>query len=615
MKKVNKRSKKDNATKTKLQAVGAETFGDKTKRFLKRNYIYIIMGLLVVARIGLGYAMGGWYGISETYDDVAMMQGLSLKRLIEPTNLALIKDLSFSLFLGFGAISGLPYTVVLSGFWALTALVAWLLTGKVTKNKWVRLFVFAYVLFLPIAFTSWGGLRIYRNAIIAPCIILTFCLALILVINLVRQEKMKKTIWTAVFTGISFAFTYFLKEDGLWLKACMLVILLVCLGIIGYRLFKKKVKGKFEIKKAVSWALVCLIPFAVLFVWDNVYKGVNYAFFGVYEVNTRTEGELGKFVENIYKIDSPNRSEVVWAPYDAIEKAFEVSPTLAAHPELLDEIMNTGWNEGGIKENPIKYDFLGWVMRSELADASLWTSEKDVNDMFKQVNIELEQAFKDGVLKKAEGRLQLLASTGGYSLEEIMNSNLLEQVRMSFEDANWFLNYTIGFGDTELAYGTKGLEWDYTKVNKVLHMDGDINVTEGREVPVAVVNVIMVVYRVVNTGLLIVTIVLPIWLIIKLFRTKERKQYVRDDGMAICCATVGLAFLGVTLVYSFATAWFFIMPLDEAAYFTDGFVFYRVGVPGLLTMAYLPMAVGCSIISVWQKKKVQKNTSVRLKKN
>ena len=179
MKTVNKKTKKTSTTKTKSQAVGLEAFGAIVKQFLKHNYIYIIMILLVVARIGLGYAMGGWYGISETYDDVAMMQGLSLKRLIEPTNLALIKDLSFSLFLGFSAISGLPYTVVLSGFWVLTAFTAWLLTGKVTKNKWVRLFVFAYVLFLPIAFTSWGGLRIYRNAIIAPCIILTFCFTLI----------------------------------------------------------------------------------------------------------------------------------------------------------------------------------------------------------------------------------------------------------------------------------------------------------------------------------------------------------------------------------------------------------------------------------------------------
>ena len=178
-------------------------------QFLKNNYIYIIMIVLVVARIALGYGLGGWYGMSEKYDDVAMMQGLSLKRLTNPTELALIKDLGFSAFLGFSAITNLPYTVVMSGFWALAAFVAWLLTKKITKNKWVQLLIFAYVLFLPIAFTSWGGLRIYRNALIAPSIILTFGLALILLVNLIRREKIKKTIWTAIFTGVAFTFTFF----------------------------------------------------------------------------------------------------------------------------------------------------------------------------------------------------------------------------------------------------------------------------------------------------------------------------------------------------------------------------------------------------------------------
>lgn len=607
MRKENKLQSKSTKNKKKLKTSSRTNsksgFGIILKEFLKNNYIYIIMIVLVILRIALGYGMGAWYGISETYDDVAMMQGLSLKRLIEPTNLALIKDLSFSLFLGFSAITNLPYTVVLSAFWALTAFVVWLLVRKVTDKKWVQLLAFFYVLFLPIAFSSWGGLRVYRNAIIAPSVILTFSLALMVLLALVRGEKNKKTVWTAIFAGISFAFTYFLKEDGLWLKACMLVLLLVCLTIIGYRLFKKRAKGRFEVKKAISWLIICLIPFGVLFLWDNVYRGVNYAFFGVYEINTRTEGELGEFVENIYKIDSPNRSEEVWAPYDAIEKAFEASPTLASHPKLLDEIMNTGWNEGGIKVNPIKYDFLGWVMRSELADAGLWTSEKDVNEMFKRVNDELNEAFKNGSLKKAEGRIQLLASTGGYTWDEIMRSNLLEQVRMSFEDANWYNNYLIGFGDVELAYGTKGLEWDYSKANRVLHMDGDVNVIGDRNFAINTVYIIMWAYRILNTIFLCLLVVLPVWQLVMLIRAKDKKKYIRDNATVISLIIMGLMFLGVTLVYSFATAWFFIAPLEGAAYYTRTFVFYRVGVPALLTMAYMPILIAFSMVVRKLKKK------------
>ena len=564
-------------------------FKKKLVEFLKHNYIYIIMIILVLVRIGLGYAMGAWYGMSETYDDVAMMHGLSLKRLVEPTNLALIKDLSFSLFLGFGAITNLPYTVVLSGFWALTAFVVWLLVRKVTNKKWVQFFAFSYVLFLPIAFTSWGGLRIYRNAIIAPCIILTFSLALMLLVNLIRQEKIKKTIWLAIFTGASFAFTYFLKEDGLWLKACMLLMLIAYISIIGYRLFRKKARGRFQIKKAIVWLAICLIPFAVLFVWDNVYRGINYAFFGVYEINTRTEGELGKFVEKIYKIDSPNRSEVVWAPYDAIEKAFEVSPTLSAQPKLLDEILNTGWNEGGIKENPIKYDFLGWVMRSELMDVGLWTSEKDVNDMFRQVNKELDEAFSNGTLKKAEGRFQLLSSVGGYTWDEIQKSNLVEQTMVSFADTLWYGNYQnqIGFDDGDVFYGTKGKEWDYGKVNKVLHMSGDVNVTTGEKRQVAKVagEAVIWVYRIVNTVVVTVGAVFVVYQVIVFFKNwKGRKKYIKENKVMLSSLIVSIIFFGITTAYNFATAWFFIAAANSDVW-SKTFVFYRVGIPALFTIS------------------------------
>lgn len=571
--------------------------------WLKHNYIYIIMVALVGLRVLLGYGLGGWFGVSEVYDDVAMMKGLDIRRITSPDHLALIKDLSYSLFLGFNAIINLPYTVTLALFWALTALVVWLLVRKVSKNKWVQLFAFTYVLFLPIAFTPWGGLRIYRNAVIAPSIILTFSLLLMLLVDLFRDKKSKKTIWMALFAGISFAYTYYLKEDGIWMMACLAVIILVCVIAIVKKFLRK------DKKKAFAWSLICLIPFGVWFVWTNVYKGFDYAVYGVYETNTRTKGELGKFVENIYKIDSPNRTAIVWAPYDAIQKAFEVSPTLKAQSKLLDEIMNTGWNKGGIIKNPIKYDFLGWVLRSELVDAGLWTSEKAVSDMFKQVNNELSDAFKDGTLKKAEGRIQLLASTGGYTIEEVLKSNIFEQMYESFLDTFWLKRYGVGFGTKEIEYGTKLLTEEilinnYSKANKVLHMNNNLNVIEGRDIAKGAAEVVCVIYRIVNTGVLVVFVVFTFGEIVIIIRKRKTlKSYCGKATVEISCFVVSVMFLGVALAYSFATAWFFIGEPHDMGAEPTVFVFYRVGVPALYALAVLPAIVGISQWNLMSKKK------------
>lgn len=567
----------------------------KVSCFLKHNYIYIIMIVLVIARILLGYGLGGWFGLSETYDDVAMIQGLNPKRFIYPNHLTLIKDLSFSVFLGASAVTGLPYTIVLSMYWALTAFVVWILVKKVCKNKWVQLGAFAYVLFLPIAFTSWGGLRIYRNAIIAPSIILTFSLLLIGLINLVREEKLKKSAWIAVLAGLVFAFSYYLKEDGIWMMACLAVLLIIEVAIILVKRHNKK--KEWQPKRIVQWVAVCFIPYLVWFGWTNIYKGVNHAFFGVYETNTRTQGELGRFVEEIYKIDSPNRNWYCWAPLDAIEAAFEASPTLGAHPKLLEEIKTTGFQPGGIEENPIGRDFLTWIMRSELVDSGLWTSEEDVNNLFAQVNAELDEAFENGTLKEAEGRIQLLASTGGYTWEEIRNSDILLQIWYSLEDSIWFTRYTdIGFTDGDVAYGTqRGLD-DATKVNRVLHMTDDVNVVNKPERKIAQVMAKLVLwgYRAINSCLVIVTLGVYVYAIVGVVKNRKRiEKYLKKNCIILTCAITSVGFLGITILYSFATAWFFSLPLDSSAsYANDVFVFYRVGVPGLLTIVFLSAYAG-----------------------
>lgn len=587
MKKENKKTK---------NSTDKQKFSDSVKIFLKHNYIYIIMIVAVILRVLLGYMMGGWHEVNALYDDGALMRGLSLERLTAPDEWALIKHLGFSVFLGITAISKLPYTVMLSLFWALAALTIYFLVRKLTQNKWIQLFSFLYVLFLPIAFTSWGGLRIYRNAIIAPAIILTLGLAMMVIVNIVKAEKIKKSVWTAILAGLAFSFTYFLKEDGIWLKICMLVILLVCVIIIGWRFFKEKSKNKNVIKNTICWLVISIIPFLVLTVSDSMYRKFNYHFFGVHEINTRTEGELGKFVYNIYKIDSPNRTAQVWAPYDAIEAAFEASPTLGEHPELLEKIMTTEWRDGDIKKNPISRDFLTWIMRTELVDSGLWTNEEEVNEFFKKVNNELAEAFKNGALKKAGGRIQLLESTGGYTWDEIMSSDLLSQIWATILDSNWFLNYEIGFYDEEVEYGTKGKEWDYTSVNKVLHMENDVNVIGGKKREIANVTggIICVLYRIINTGLFVGLPVFMIGEIVRLVKNrKNMKKYIKDNGLVLSLALASFMLLGVTVAYSFATAWFFIEPAGTY-HGPDGFVFYTVGVPGLLTLTYIAAIVGIS---------------------
>ncbi|MCR5026525.1 MAG: hypothetical protein K6A34_03665, partial [Methanobrevibacter sp.] len=83
--------------------------------------------------------------------------------------MTLAKTMSYPLFLFLVNISGLSYKFCLSVFWIIASLVLTYGIQKfVCKNKLVLLFSFVFIIFLPIAFDSWGGTRIYRNSILVP---------------------------------------------------------------------------------------------------------------------------------------------------------------------------------------------------------------------------------------------------------------------------------------------------------------------------------------------------------------------------------------------------------------------------------------------------------------
>lgn len=186
--------------------------------------------------------------------------------------------------------------------------------------------------------------------------------------------------------------------------------------------------------------LVALLPFIIFQAGTIAYEELNGHYFGVKETNTRTEGELGEFVENVYRIESKSRTKYVWAPYDAIEKAFEASETLSQHPELKSSILSNEWfNKDGIQEQ-INGDFLGWVLRTSLAESGLWENEAQVQSLFEKANNEIEEAFSNGELGR-EQKYSLVSSAGPRSSEEI--ADLADDAMVAFTSPIFFPGYRM----------------------------------------------------------------------------------------------------------------------------------------------------------------------------
>ncbi|MBR0058120.1 MAG: hypothetical protein IJP99_02150 [Methanobrevibacter sp.] len=314
---------------------------------------------------------------------------------------SLSKTIGYSLFLKIVNVIGLPYGFVLSLIWILGGiLIVYAVYNYLTKNKIILALIYLFIIFLPCGMDLFISGRVYRNAAIAPFLIL-FLSSLFIFMNKVISDDISNRsllIWGIVL-GIIFTFNYYLKEDGIGI----LLLFLASIFLVLILKFVPLVKNKsFNIKKSYKIIVLCIVPLLIFVGCTFAYSEINYQNFGVHDINTRTEGELGEFYHNLLLIDDKNNSDVYWVTYSTIDKAWNASPTLKSRPDLFENWVHSGWAQGNLKENKLNGDTTAWSLRDALATSGLYTDEKSTSDFFHKVNAELDDAFKNGDLNKSD---------------------------------------------------------------------------------------------------------------------------------------------------------------------------------------------------------------------
>ncbi len=378
---------------------------------MDRMFILLIL-VFSFLRIYVGSNLGLWFFIGSIDDDLLLLNYSDLSNHFLNWNiLTLTKDISYSLFLFFVNISNIPYSFYLSLLWIVAGiLITYSIYKFLNKDKLLLLLVFLFIIFLPVAFDSSCGTRIYRNAIMAPLIIILLSVLLIFVLNsLSKVTNYTKLVFLSIVVGLIFSFNFYIKEDGI----LTLPLLLVCItSIILFHFYE--FRKKFDIK----YILIMLIPLLIFGASTISYKEVNNYYFGVDEINTRTDGEIGEFWNMLLKIDDPNKTTEIWVPVSTIEKAWNASPTLQSRPDLFENLIHSDWAGGDLNQNPLPGDLVALCLRDELKDVNLFNNEKQANDFFNQVNSELEDAFASGKLNKSD-RIFITSSATGKTLDEV----------------------------------------------------------------------------------------------------------------------------------------------------------------------------------------------------
>lgn len=559
----------------------------RAKEILKTPISYV-MAVLAVVRILVIHLLGVWFPAGQIWDDSLVMEYADLVgHFHNPNRSALLKTMGYPVFLKVVSVSKLPYTVWLGIIWVVAALFVYSLVKRLNAGKRGMAFGFyVYTLFLPQAFDYWSGTRLYRTGMIAPFVIVTIVLMVKVLLDIRGNDNngdicnRKRLTVDAILLGLCFSYTYYLKEDGMWLMACLLFEIVVALVIL-------IVKNKKQVKVTLCSFTIVLIPIFIWVVATLGYKAVNYKYFGVFDINTRTESEYGKFIEKVYAVESADRSLLVWAPYSAIDSVFAASETLREHPALLEAIHNSVWAEDLTVGHEIPGDHFAFALREEMYELGMYKSESEVKTFFKRVNEEIDAAFEAGVLHKDDKTIQLLASTGGYTWSEIRG--LFPLVKESFNGAVLLKEYNIGLGEVS-DWEIENLAATVSFAKMMTHIDylDDYSVVRERSDKVAsYLKPLLMVYKSIN-AILFLSLLLSVLFEIVIFfiKFKSIKTFSEIRCKIFLEALVAFVLLGVSVCYAFSISWF------SAFCYVDGINmtilnFYNIALPGLLTISYI----------------------------
>ena len=522
------------------------------KSNVKRSTFIIICFLTsaTILRFLISNWLGVWYYSHAGHDDVLMINySVFVNHFRFPNYRSLVKTIAYPIFLNVVHFSGLSLPIVITIVWLFAAITIVCLFKLFTNSKFFLAFTYLFVLFTPIAFELNVGTRIYRNAIMPPFYFILFGFILIVSFGSIKNALTLK--WSFILNlvlAMVFLFTYYINESGLWLLPCLFLGIIVSIIHTIYWYVKRSVKRKRTLIIAIFFLLIPLFTFKL---GTELYQRVNYRFFGVAEITTRTNGELGDFVNHIYRIYSPNRTSSIWAPYDAIEKAFEVSETLHFHPQLKEAIFHTDWFSGDIRTNPIKGDFLTWVLRSALNNTGMWTSEREVSDLFTSVNSDLREAFETGRLSR-DNRIQINSAAGGRTRYELWD--LRYSLTQSYRSFFLLDGYAPGgrmtndrrFRPSELTQFITNVSVAEDHPSAISIQRRTINFANG------IVLVLFGVYRIVNP-IIGVTAILGIGFTTFLLLRKKcnEKKYL---NLLILLTAIGLTLIGA--LYALAIGWF-----------------------------------------------------------
>ena len=370
-----------------------EKFKESRFNFMKCVFILFIM-IITIVRVWLAYETPLYFLPNAAYDDGLFVEHANSFILGEWLGnfecRTIAKIPGFSIYLACCYWLGVPYSLGLIFTFILSVGVTILALSPIIKNKFLLVLLYILLLYNPLMFDIQIAQRVYRGGVLVCFSLMTISSFIGLYVR--RFAGFKNVLVWTLLCCFSFTCFYIMKEDSVWL-------LPFCIGVILCFIVSLVKNAKFK----VQYVFPILLPFLSVVIAMNIISYANQNNYNIHATADRVDSNFRLVVEDLNMIEDSNYddNQWLWVSHEALNKAFDCSPTLANLKQAFDE--NYEVNDHDSMED-YKGDIIFWRIKNLVNEAGIYSKGgSEVEAFYLQIHQELQNAFDSGKLNHKEG--------------------------------------------------------------------------------------------------------------------------------------------------------------------------------------------------------------------
>ena len=480
------------------------------------KYIWLIIIILIcIVKIYFTSVQDVNANISLTYDDTLMVkQANSIilgKWLGEYNCLTLVKGVFTPLFIAFLNIIHIPFLVGQEIFYDLAIIFLVFVLSKKIKNKFALVLIGIVLLFNPIMYSS-ELIRVYRDGIYTSLIIFLIGITIGMFFN--RKDSLRKIVLYQICLGIVFTCIFLCREDYIWVIPNLIGSIIITIFYI--------LKDKNLEKKKIR-IITYIIPVAIFIVSILTVMSINYKYYGVFQLNQYWGKEFKEAYGALTRIKVSEAKRKVPITREALNKAYEISPTFSELEEYLEGEEGKKWalcGDGDGKE--IQGGWIHWAIIRAVESRGYYKDAKTANDFYKKVAEEINKACDEGVIEAYPKRI---SNMGRIDFIDIINTFKKSLVTIEYQNEFYMVKIK---GNIPRVEDNNDIELVnlFKKVTRNEVIDSNTYKENNNENKVKVLNSILEIYQKINPIFFYISIITSIIYIIINVVKKDKKEYL-----------------------------------------------------------------------------------------